>query len=446
MRYLAGVVAAGIGATLGLVAPEGSSKAYANSFEIIDQPVEETQEDVGDKGTDPDTFSHTVQLESFPAEQTLQDSNSSSPAGTSEYSKEIYEASSREVMKGDSSRPALPQTRIVGGVDREINWAPWQVALVSKNSGSNFEGQFCGGSIISTYWIVTAAHCLEDRTKSQILDDVRILAGDDYLGDDLSNTSVNDVIIHPKYNAETTENDIALLKLSEPLTLGTANLAKIDLPSKSPLSGSTGRISGWGNTWMFNGSSFLDYYDTGAPYPRQLQGGEVSVRTSRDCQLEMGKNYFKSKSMICANSPGYWIDVCFGDSGGPLATFSNGGWVLSGITSWGWGCAWDSPTAYTNVAKYTKWITANALIPSEPPGTSSPSPTRTGFTATVTNYSPVYKYSARVIAGKGKVNIRGASITVTKMSPGTSATVLVSVKRKGYTPASSTFIGEASPG
>ena len=95
MRYLAGVVAAGIGATLGLLAPEGSSKAYANSFEIIDQPVEETQKDVGDKGTDPDTFSHTVQLESFPAEQTLQDSNSSSPAGTSEYSKEIYEASSK---------------------------------------------------------------------------------------------------------------------------------------------------------------------------------------------------------------------------------------------------------------------------------------------------------------------------------------------------------------
>ena len=66
--------------------------------------------------------------------------------------------------------------------------------------------------------------------------------------------------------------------------------------------------------------------------------------------------------MLCASIDGYVVDTCQGDSGGPLATFERGRWVLSGVTSWGSGCAWLSSGIYTNVANYNQWISGNVTV------------------------------------------------------------------------------------
>ena len=63
------------------------------------------------------------------------------------------------------------------------------------------------------------------------------------------------------------------------------------------------------------------------------------------------------RSQICFGRKEGKVDTCQGDSGGPLVCISSGSWIVTGVTSWGYGCGDEnSPGVYTNVAKYNQWI------------------------------------------------------------------------------------------
>jgi len=47
-------------------------------------------------------------------------------------------------------------SRIVGGVETGVNAYPWMTAIVTAVG----EGQFCGGTLIASQWVLTAAHCM----------------------------------------------------------------------------------------------------------------------------------------------------------------------------------------------------------------------------------------------------------------------------------------------
>jgi secreted trypsin-like serine protease len=263
----------------------------------------------------------------------------------------------------DSAEVGNFQTAIVGGDDRDISWAPWQVALVWESVGSDWQGQFCGGSLISASWVVTAAHCLHGLSESEILSDLRIVSGEHFLDEaDVSDMTVSAVVLHPGYNDSTYANDIALLKLGKPLILRPGSVGILSLPSTEPAANSLARISGWGSTWVSD--EVFDYpffSDSETQFPTQLQGAEVWVQSDSQCSRDYGDQY-DDERMLCASIDGYVVDTCQGDSGGPLATLERGRWVLSGVTSWGSGCAWLSSGIYTNVANYNQWITANMAV------------------------------------------------------------------------------------
>jgi secreted trypsin-like serine protease len=114
-------------------------------------------------------------------------------------------------------------TRIVGGENAGTATWDWAVSI-------SIDGNYlCGGSIISSSWVITAAHCVVDYTASQIT----IYAGSNRRFSGTQTRVASKVIVHSSYNADTHENDIALLQLSTPLKMSDPNVSTICIPSVS---------------------------------------------------------------------------------------------------------------------------------------------------------------------------------------------------------------------
>ena len=244
--------------------------------------------------------------------------------------------------------------RIINGQAVDITEVPWQVALVNSDTPQDYYAQFCGGSIASENWIVTAAHCLPGKTEA----DIEVLAGVTTLGEPGSTRiAVQQIISHPQYDDFTLENDIALLRLASPLNLDSASKSPIALPyvqppATWPAANTPATVSGWGNTSTNSNN-----------YPNDLMAAEVDVLTDpADSQCGSYSTYdYLPESMLCAAEMTYERDSCQGDSGGPLAVNVAGKWTLAGIVSWGFGCADPLyPGVYTRVTKYLGWLESHA--------------------------------------------------------------------------------------
>lgn len=237
-------------------------------------------------------------------------------------------------------------TRIVNGDDARPGQFPYQVSLQAY-SGNQF-GHFCGGSIIASQWVMTAAHCCKasfiKRPSS-----IKIVAGGISLR---RNEGVEQerfaslVLPHERYgqNAEE-QNDICLLKVRQPF-LFNRQVDRIMLPNKFEYypPGKMLMVSGWGK--LNSESEYL---------PDTLQKVRVPVVSDSECRREYRRVATVTKSMLCAGYHRGGRDSCEGDSGGPLVDESTG--KVVGIVSFGLGCGRPMyPGIYTQVSFYIDWI------------------------------------------------------------------------------------------
>jgi len=252
----------------------------------------------------------------------------------------------------------LPQ--IVGGNPADEGEYPWQVALVYADQANPFDGQFCGGSIIAPNWVLTAAHCVvgDDGTVTNPVT-LNVVAGINQLssgptsGTQGQRRAVSQIIVHPAYNNNTLDNDLALLRLAQPFTLDT-RVQSIRLASQADsilfASGVMAIVTGWGRT------------NPPPQEPIQLPDALMEVQVPIVNQTVCAATYpgELTSNMICAGYSTGGKDACQGDSGGPLiVSDGNGGWLQAGIVSWGRGCAMPNYYGvYTRVANYTAWINA----------------------------------------------------------------------------------------
>jgi secreted trypsin-like serine protease len=275
-----------------------------------------------------------------------------------------------------------PSPRIIGGSDAAISDVPWQVGLLYNSSrNSNFDDQFCGGSLIHTQWVLTAAHCVVDEDNRVMSSrELAILPGVDFLNpfSRSGRVAVSRIYVHPGYSASGYEDDIALVRLSRGLTLRPGSIEIISLPFQKdaalwPEEGTDALVSGWGSTRT-------DY----PSYPAELKKADVIVASDPTSDLcgDYGVRYERI-SMLCAGDiPNYQTDTCWGDSGGPLAVFEDSRYILAGVTSWGDGCAFDNfPGVYARVTTYLSWIDNYVDFPA--PRFSSVRPSRASIGATV---------------------------------------------------------------
>ncbi|KAL9986059.1 hypothetical protein ACROYT_G000125 [Oculina patagonica] len=248
-------------------------------------------------------------------------------------------------------------TRIVGGTEAPVNSWPWQVML-RHTHGS----QFCGGSLVDPYWVVTAAHCLPGKTASSI----KIRLGAHYrtngsLGTE-QDIGVAEIIMHEYYDTPlSNSNDIALLKLASPADLG-EGVGLVCLPDTGyqlPFDNINKKcwITGWG------------ILSSGGASPNTLQQASVPLVSKQRCTSAHPGDI--DDSMLCAGLYEAGVDTCQGDSGGPLVCEFNGTWYLEGVVSWGYGCAQaNTYGVYANVRNLTSWLTTNMYAIVAPPSVS----------------------------------------------------------------------------
>ncbi|XP_038817494.1 transmembrane protease serine 4a isoform X3 [Salvelinus namaycush] len=194
--------------------------------------------------------------------------------------------------------------RVVGGVDASIEDWPWQVSLQQNGQHT------CGGSLVSSRWVVTAAHCFSGSKKE--LSRWQVVSGRTYMGT-LGGSYVDRIILNGDYDAASNDYDLAMMRLTKPITVG-------------------GKVS------------------------PVLQKAIIPLIDSDQCSSPTVYGDSITPRMLCAGYLEGKVDACQGDSGGPLVYLSEQ-WQLVGVVSWGIGCARErQPGVYCNVDDMLNWI------------------------------------------------------------------------------------------
>lgn len=245
-----------------------------------------------------------------------------------------------EKAEGSSGRP---QTRIVGGGPAEISQFPWQ-AQIRVNLPGGEEFVLCGGSVIHPLIVLTAAHCfLDEFGELEEIESVEVWLGRTFFGSGGEQKFGIKLWPPANYNPEanfprSNSFDYAFLVLNAPTAQPRIQVAG---PTERALwtPGRVGTVTGWGVT------------SEGGPVSPVLKQAQLPFLSDQVCAQTYGVE-FDLLTMVCAGELAGGTDSCQGDSGGPLASpIDGGGFRLTGIVSWGEGCARPgTPGVYTRIA------------------------------------------------------------------------------------------------
>ncbi|XP_017052467.1 trypsin epsilon-like [Drosophila ficusphila] len=227
-----------------------------------------------------------------------------------------------------AGRPPQPEERIIGGKDIEIEQAPWQVSLQLRGH------HYCGGSIYSKDIIITAAHCRFDYEDKRLeAEDFQVRAGSSLENSGGSLVKVAAIKSHEDYSPPSVLNDIAVMRLSDPLVFS-SKVQRIPLAEKNPSPGILAMASGWGAVKVtdFKGKPREKYHE-------HLQGVHLRIR-----------RFSQRKDNIFVYS--FKKSTCSGDSGGSLVVDQQ----LVGVTSWGTSKFCDEFEAFSGVPYFRNWI------------------------------------------------------------------------------------------
>jgi secreted trypsin-like serine protease len=252
------------------------------------------------------------------------------------------------VRAGDNKTTAVTPvdatSKILGGVQAAEGAWPWIAALLYAKDPNVYSAQFCSGVLIDKSWVLTAAHCVQGMSASEIQVAVGAYDLTKFTG---GRTPVKSIRIHPQYSSTSLYNDIALVELGVPSPVAPIALFSGESNDNTPpsLLGRLVTVLGWGLA-----DSATSWY-----YPEILR--QVNLPVVADSTCNAIYTYPISPAQFCA---GYYEgkDACEGDSGGPAVVQVDGRWVHAGIVSAGVSCQ----LYYGWYGKYTRTSAHLAFI------------------------------------------------------------------------------------
>ncbi|XP_068242549.1 serine protease 30-like [Palaemon carinicauda] len=238
--------------------------------------------------------------------------------------------------------------RIFGGDDATEGQYPFLVMILLVKDGNTF---VCTGSILSSTWVLTAAHCL--CHSDNVITKVTVEYGSVFKSK-LKQQQVKRTIVHPGYAKNESPyfvvNDIGLIELCSPLDMSLPGVEPICFARDDLAYAGKVTAIGWGKT-----------QDSSSPEVLQ----HVTLDTYPVANCKIYHTFFKSdlrdeQNKICTNTFGKY--QCQGDSGGPLiAEVAPRCHVQLGITSYGT-CSRILPGVSTKISSFADWICQSTLL------------------------------------------------------------------------------------
>nr|XP_034172857.1 transmembrane protease serine 9-like [Osmia lignaria] len=258
-------------------------------------------------------------------------------------------------------RFATRTARLVGGQNAIPHEFPWMVSISRKG------GHFCGGTILNSRFVLTAAHCLCSARSMVPAGQLRVSLGEYNLKEPEVPASKEErvarIILHPDHKCGKYVDDIALLELARPISWSeSVKPACLPVatgkPGYSAFGGEFAKAAGWG--WFGEDRSKYKRADV-------LQKVDVRVIENNVCRewyASQGKSTRVGEKQMCAGHEEGGRDACWADSGGPLMIegLSGNKMMVVGIVSSGVGCGRPRlPGLYTRVSEYIPWISQQVL-------------------------------------------------------------------------------------
>jgi hypothetical protein len=248
---------------------------------------------------------------------------------------------SSPLVSGPEAHPPVTRaSRIVGGTETTITQWPWQTAIAfrpSVASGNGFQRQFCGGTLVTPIFVVTAAHCFYRNGGFTSPNQYSVITGRTNLSSsagqeiDFDTYFVPvDALGNPLFDPNGFEFDVVIVRLQAPSVSPTIQIAGPD-ERATWAAGQPAFVTGWGDTVEGAGA-----------FPDALRVGRVAIADDLACAHSYAAvgTTVRPDTMLCAGRVGGGVDTCQGDSGGPMVVpVSGGGFRLVGDTSFGIGCA-----------------------------------------------------------------------------------------------------------
>lgn len=248
----------------------------------------------------------------------------------------------------------LNDSAIIGGSLAQAGEFPFAVNIWANYPDENYVAPLCGGSLIASKWVLTAAHCVfEDvsETQQRVVSTKNLLiyfGGIQQSGKDGRSVKIKSIQVHPDFKWPNT--DIALIELSEAVTdITPVALNDVDLGSATD----TVTVVGWGLTDSEG--------KTTSPFLKKLSAPLLPISLCSQDEFPRAHGYTLGSETLCIQTYQHQQASCPGDSGGPLFLKRNNQYTQVGVVSWGSACSGSrskgsSAVGYAAVSHAIPWI------------------------------------------------------------------------------------------